>query len=85
MLGIDVQYPMPHLHFQNGLAKVLIKRIQWIAQFLLMQSKLPPLAWGHAILYDASLFLYPHQCSILTHLSHQIMFGNLRDLKFEMF
>ena len=54
-IGIIVEHPVPHVHTQNGLAESLIKRLQWIARPLLMRSKLPSSAWGHAIVHAASL------------------------------
>ena len=54
-MGIEVEHPVAHVHTQNGLAESLIKRLQWIARPLLMQSQLPVDAWGHAILHAASL------------------------------
>ena len=54
-IGIDVEHPVAHTHTQNGLAESLIKRLQIIARPLLMKSKLPVSAWGHAILHAASL------------------------------
>ena len=54
-IGIDVEHPVAHTHTQNGLVESLIKRLQIIARPLLMKSKLPISAWGHAILHDASL------------------------------
>jgi hypothetical protein len=56
--GIDVQYPVPHVHFQNGIAKSLIKRIQMVAGPLLMQANLPASAWGHAVLHSTTLLQY---------------------------
>ena len=53
--GIEVEYPVAHVHSQNGLAESLIKRLQWISQPLLLNSKLPIAAWGHAILHAAAL------------------------------
>ena len=53
-IGIDVEHPVAHTHTQNGLAESLIKRLQIIARPLLMKSKLPVSAWGHAILHAAS-------------------------------
>ena len=74
-LGIDVEHPVPHVHTQNGLAEALIKRLQLIARTLLMKTKLPVSAWGHAILHAASLVrLRPianHQYS-----SVQLVFGH---------
>ena len=39
-LGINVQYPIAHVHTYNGLAKSLIKRLQLIARTLLLKTKL---------------------------------------------
>ena len=55
LIGIDVEHPIAHTHIQNSLAESLIKRLQIIARLLLMKSKLPIYAWGHAILHAASL------------------------------
>ena len=46
---------MAHVHTQNGLAESFIKRIQLIARSLLMRSRLPVSAWGHAVLHAAEL------------------------------
>ncbi|XP_056694866.1 uncharacterized protein [Spinacia oleracea] len=54
-IGINIEHPVAHVHTQNGLAESLIKRIQLIARPLLMKSKLPISAWGHAILHAAAL------------------------------
>ena len=54
-VGIDVEHPAAYTHTQNGLAESLINRLQIIARPLLMKSKLPVSAWGHAILHAASL------------------------------
>jgi hypothetical protein len=54
-IGIDVEHPVAHTHTQNGLAESFIKRLQLIARPLLMKTKLPVSAWGHAILHAASL------------------------------
>ena len=54
-IGLDIEHPVAHVHTQNGLAESLIKRLQLIARPLLMKSKLPPSAWGHAILHAATL------------------------------
>ena len=53
--GIELEHPVAHVHTQNGLAESLIKRLQWIARPLLLQSQLPVDAWGHAIMHAASL------------------------------
>ena len=50
-----MEHPVPHVHTQNGLAESLIKRLQWISRPLLLNSKLPIDAWGHAILHAAAL------------------------------
>jgi hypothetical protein len=54
-IGINVKHHVAYTHTQNGLAESFIKRLQLIARHLLMKSKLPVSAWGHAILHDASL------------------------------
>ena len=54
-IGITIEHPVAHVHTQNGLAESLIKHLQLIARPLLMHSKLPTSAWGHAILHAASL------------------------------
>ena len=45
-IGIDVQYSIAHVHTQNGLVESFIKRLQLIARPLLLNTKLPLLAWG---------------------------------------
>ncbi|KAL0324092.1 UNVERIFIED_CONTAM: hypothetical protein Scaly_2376300 [Sesamum calycinum] len=57
-IGIVVEHPVAHVHTQNGLAESLIKRLQLIARPLLMRSKLPSSAWGHAILHAESLIRF---------------------------
>ena len=54
-LGIEVQYPVAHTHTQNGLAESFIKHLQWIARPLLLRTKLPLSAWGHALLHACNL------------------------------
>ena len=56
-IGITVEHPVAHVHTQNGLAESFIKRLQLIARPLLMRTKLPTAAWGHAILHAAALIL----------------------------
>jgi hypothetical protein len=53
--GINVEYPVAHVHTQNGLAESLIKRLQLIAKPLLMKCNLPSFTWGHTILHVAAL------------------------------
>ena len=54
-LGIEVQYLVAHTHTQNGLAESFIKHLQWIARPLLLRTKLPLSAWGHALLHAGNL------------------------------
>ena len=53
--GITVEHPIAHVHAQNDLAELLIKRLQLIARPLLMRTNLPVSIWGHAILHTAAL------------------------------
>jgi hypothetical protein len=53
--GIEVQYSVPYVHTQNGLAKSLIKRIKLIARPLLQGCNLPTSCWGHTVLHAADL------------------------------
>ena len=55
VIAINVEHLVAHVHRQNGLAESFIKRIQLIARPLLMKSKLPITAWGHAILHAVTL------------------------------
>ena len=55
LVGIEVEHLIAHVHTQNGLAEAFIKRLQLIARPLLMRTKLPIYAWGHAILHAAAL------------------------------
>ena len=41
LVGINVEHFVAHTHTQNGLTESLIKRLQLIAQTLLMETKLP--------------------------------------------
>ena len=54
-LGIEVQYHVAHTHTHNGLAESFIKHLQWIAGPLLLRTKLPLSAWGHALLHAGNL------------------------------
>ena len=45
-LGIDVEHHVPHVHTQNVLAEVFIKRMQLITRALLMKTKLPSFLHG---------------------------------------
>ena len=39
-IGINVEYPVAHVHTQNGLIESFIKRLQLIARLLLIRAKL---------------------------------------------
>jgi transposase InsO family protein len=52
---IEVQYSIPYVHTQNGLAKSLIKRIKLIVRPLLQGCNLPTSYWGYAVLHAADL------------------------------
>ena len=54
-IRIEVEHPIAHVHTQNGLVETFIKGLQLIARPLLIRTKLPIYAWGHAILYAATL------------------------------
>ena len=78
--GIKLEVALPEVHFQNGLAESLIRRIQWIARPLLLKSNLPLTAWGHAILHAADLIRYrPSAGNKLS--PHQLATGNAPDIK----
>ncbi|KAM2817807.1 hypothetical protein COP1_041878 [Malus domestica] len=55
LVGVEVEHPVPHVHTQNGLAKAFIRHLQMIARSLVIRTKLPIAAWGHAILHAAKL------------------------------
>ena len=54
-VGINIEHPVAHIHTPNGLAEFFIKHLQLIARPLLMKTKLPTFAWGHAIMHAAAL------------------------------
>ncbi|KAM1865482.1 hypothetical protein ACFX13_008443 [Malus domestica] len=54
-IAMHLEHPIPHVHTQNGLAEAFIKRLQMIARSLVIRTKLPIAAWGHAILHAAKL------------------------------
>lgn len=56
--GIEVEYSTPYVHFQNKMAKALIKRIQMITRPILMLTNLPMTAWGHGVLHADALIQY---------------------------
>ena len=59
-LGLDVQYPIAHVHTHNGLVESFIKHLQLIVRPLLLKTKFPLLAWGHAIIHAVNLIrLHP--------------------------
>ena len=57
-IGIGVQHFVARVHSQNGLAESFIKRLQLIARPLLFKTKLPLLAWGHAIIHAVNLIRF---------------------------
>ncbi|KAL6213831.1 hypothetical protein ACLB2K_013270 [Fragaria x ananassa] len=57
-IGIEVEHLIPHVHSQNGLAEVTIKRLQSIARALVMRTNLPVSVWGYAILHAAALICF---------------------------
>ena len=60
VVGIQVEHLVAHVHTQNGLAESLIKRLQNITRSILLRTKLPTSAWGHAILHaTASILIQP--------------------------
>ncbi|KAM2086934.1 hypothetical protein ACFX1R_024424 [Malus domestica] len=52
---VEVEHHVPHVHNQNGLAEVFIKRLQMIARSLVIRTKLLIIACGHAIFHVAKL------------------------------
>ena len=52
---ISVEHPVAHVHTQNGLVESFIKCLILIMRPLLMKSKLPISAKGHAILHAVAL------------------------------
>ncbi|KAL0549471.1 hypothetical protein IC582_013954 [Cucumis melo] len=54
-IGINIEYPVAHVHTQNGLAESFIKCLQLIDRPLFMRATLPLSIWGNAILHAASL------------------------------
>ena len=58
-IGINVQYSISHVHTQNGLVEYFIKHLLLIARPLLLNTKLPLSAWGHAII-DATNLIHLH-------------------------
>jgi hypothetical protein len=52
---IEVQYSVPYVHTQNGLAESLINRIKLITSSLLHNCNLPITCWGHTVLHAADL------------------------------
>jgi hypothetical protein len=72
--GIDAQYPIPYVHFQNGIAESLIKRIQMISRPLLMQTQLPISLWGYTVLH-ANLLLKYRPSAFNTLNPHHLAYG----------
>jgi len=78
-IGISVEHPVAHVHTQNGLAESFIKHLQLIARPLLMKSKLPMFAWGHAILHATALICI-RPTSYHSSFSLQLVFGKELDI-----
>ena len=54
-IRINIEHSIVHTHTQNGLTKSFIKSFQLIARPILMKTKLPTSAWGHAIMHVTTL------------------------------
>ena len=54
-IRINIEHIIVHTHTQNGLTKSFIKSFQLIARPILMKTKLPTSAWGHAIMHVTTL------------------------------
>jgi transposase InsO family protein len=60
-IGIKIEYSIPYIHEQNGIAENYNKKIQYVARTLLLQSNLPANFWGAAVLHANDLLGYwPH-------------------------
>lgn len=59
-MGIETQYSVPHVNFQNRIVESVIKRIQTITRPMLMETQLPITAWGHAVLNATSCLNTAH-------------------------
>ena len=55
---IDLTYVVPYEHFENGLAKAFIKKIQLISRLLLLHAGLPSTMWAHVVLHAATLLRF---------------------------
>ena len=74
IIRLRAHFPVAYVHTQNSLAELFIKRLQLIARPLLMRTKLPTSAWGHAILHAAALIrIRPTNYHEFSHL--QLVFG----------
>ena len=78
-VGISIEYPVAHVHTQNGLAESLIKRLQLIARPLLLIAKLPTSVWGHAILH-ASKIIRIRLSAYNKQSPQQLVFGQIPDI-----
>ena len=52
---ITLTYSIPYEHAQNGLAEVLVKKIQLITRPLILHAHLPSSIWGHVVLRTVAL------------------------------
>jgi hypothetical protein len=54
-IEIKVEYLVAHIHTQNDLAELLIKRLQLVVKPLFMKYNLPSSVWKHTILHADAL------------------------------
>ena len=73
-IGIVGEYPVAHVHTQNGLAESLIKRLKLNARPLLMKTNLPMTIWGYAILH-ATVLIRIRPTSYHKYSPLQLVFG----------
>jgi len=52
-IGIEVEHLVAHVHTQNRLAELLLKRLKLVARPLLMRANFLMATWGYAILHVA--------------------------------
>ena len=74
LVGINIEHLVAHTDTLNGLAKSFIKRLQLIAQPLLMKTKLPISTWGYAIMHVAAL-VYIRPTTYHEYSPSQVMLG----------
>ncbi|KAJ9546897.1 hypothetical protein OSB04_019440 [Centaurea solstitialis] len=85
-IGIKVEHPVAHIHTQNGLVESVIKRLQMIARPMIMKSKLPISAWGHAILHTATLIcIRPTSYNASSYLKTKPNVSHLRNFDYAIY